>query len=251
MDEKTLINLLTKAQQGNEQAREELILAYRPLINKVAASKCGRFLDWANDDELSIALLAFNQAIDKYQVNTNSNFASFATMVISHRLIDYFRQEGKHRHLLLSQITEDNNNYLPGELEAAEESFQKKNLQENRQEELILFSKLLAEYKISLEDLCRSSPKHMDTKLNLARIAQLLISDASLLHKMTTTKMLPIKELMLLTGASRKVLDSGRRYIIALVIIFSHQLHHIKTFIQLPCTDQFTVSHQGEETING
>ncbi|MBS4025812.1 MAG: RNA polymerase sigma-I factor [Clostridia bacterium] len=232
-----LAALLHKAQQGDESARELLITSFKPFIGKIASEQCSRYLDWRNDDELSIALLAFNQAIDKFDLNKNTSFTSYAAMVIRHRLIDYFRQEEKHRHLLFSQVTETGD-YLPGEKEAAEKNYQAKALQESRLEELMTFIKLLEEYGISLEDLTKVSPKHLDTKQNLAGIARALSQNGMLLQKMSSTKQLPIKELMQLTGASRKVLETGRRYIIALAIIFSFNLYHLQAFIHIPANQE-------------
>lgn len=237
MKEQQLTDLLLKAQQGDESAREKLLVSFKPYISKVASEQCGRYLDWSNDDELSIALMAFNQAINKFVIDKNTSFTGFAAMLIRHRLIDYFRQEEKHRHLLLSQLSEEGQ-YLPGEKEAAEQSFHEDALRESRMEELQHFISLLLEYRITLEDLCQSSPKHIDTKENLANIALLLAKDRKLLTKLTKTKQLPIKELMQLSGFSRKVLETGRRYIIALTIIFSHNLLHLQSFIQIPSSPE-------------
>jgi RNA polymerase sigma factor len=237
MTDNHLAHLIHKAQQGDESAREQLITSFKPFVGKIASEQCGRYLDWRNDDELSIALLAFNQAIDKFILNKNTSFTSYAAMVIRHRLIDYFRQEEKHRHLLLSQVTEAGA-YLPGEKEEAEKDFQAKALQESRMEELMTFTGLLKEYGISLEDLTKASPKHLDTKQNLASIAKALSQHPLLYKKLSSTKQLPIKELSQLTGASRKVLETGRRYIIALTIIFSCKLYYLQAFIHIPAQQE-------------
>ncbi|MDW7674423.1 MAG: sigma factor, partial [Bacillota bacterium] len=199
MDEKTITDLILQAQQGDQRARQELIVAFKPYMAKIASDQCGRYLDWSNDDELSITLLAFNDAIDKYIITANSKFTTFAAMVIRRRLIDYFRKEGKHRHLLISQIT-DEGQYFPGEQEEAEKDFHNKELQANRQEELLIFTSLLESYGITLEDLVAASPKHLDTKQNLATIAQALVANPQVLHRLSSSRQLPIKELMALTG---------------------------------------------------
>jgi RNA polymerase sigma factor len=50
-----------------------------------------------------------------------------------------------------------------------------------------------------------------------------------------THKLLPIKELELLTGIKRKVLDKGRKYLIALALILSKpDFHSLKVFMQIP-----------------
>ena len=54
-------------QQGKEEARENLIKKYLPFIFKVTARTCKRFVYW-EDDEVSVALLAFNEALNKYDL---------------------------------------------------------------------------------------------------------------------------------------------------------------------------------------
>ncbi|MBC2723939.1 MAG: hypothetical protein HGJ97_14860 [Desulfosporosinus sp.] len=48
-------------------------------------------------------------------------------------------------------------------------------------------------------------------------------------------RLLPIKELELLTGIKRKVLEKGRKYLIALALILSEpDFYPLKIFMQLP-----------------
>ncbi|RYD02369.1 hypothetical protein N752_23855 [Desulforamulus aquiferis] len=82
----TLKGLIQRAKNGEEKAREELIRNHRDYIIKVSSRICKRYLCWENDDELSIALLAFNEAIDCYEFNQRASFSSFAYTVIHHRL---------------------------------------------------------------------------------------------------------------------------------------------------------------------
>lgn len=46
--------------------REKFIEENRDFVYKIASSICKRRLSWQNDDELSIALIAFNKAIETY-----------------------------------------------------------------------------------------------------------------------------------------------------------------------------------------
>jgi len=45
------------------------------------------------DDEVSVGLMAFNEAMDCFDTTKNISFISFAETVIKRRLIDYFRKE--------------------------------------------------------------------------------------------------------------------------------------------------------------
>ncbi len=51
-------------------------------------------MEYGIDEELSIALMAFNEAIDGYDTSKGS-FLSFAKLVINRRLIDYLRKKTK------------------------------------------------------------------------------------------------------------------------------------------------------------
>ncbi|WDC84568.1 sigma factor [Caloramator sp. mosi_1] len=48
------------------QDRDKLIEQNKDFIYKIASSICKRRLSWENDDELSIALIAFNKSIETY-----------------------------------------------------------------------------------------------------------------------------------------------------------------------------------------
>lgn len=74
--------------------REKFISENKSFIYKVASSICKRKLEWENDDELSIALIAFNKSIDTYNED-KGNFFSYAKMLIKNALIDYFRKQSK------------------------------------------------------------------------------------------------------------------------------------------------------------
>ncbi len=93
---------------------------------------------------------------------------------------------------------------------------------------------VLAEYGITLEDLVKISPKHRDSKATLYRVALELCGQLDLLHYLTKNKCLPLKELELLTGIKRKVLERGRKYLIATVLILSDpDFSSLKSFTQI------------------
>lgn len=58
--------LLSLAQAGDEGARNQLIDDFTPFILKVASQAAGRYLNLGQDEEISVALLAFNEAISAY-----------------------------------------------------------------------------------------------------------------------------------------------------------------------------------------
>ena len=82
------------------QAADRLIGDYLPFIR----SETAKFLKRPpreEDDELSIAMIAFHEAIGGYQPRRGS-FLKYAALLIRSRLIDYERKERRHRgHLSL------------------------------------------------------------------------------------------------------------------------------------------------------
>ena len=74
-------------------ALARLIEQYRPFILREAGIACRRYLT-EEDDEWSIALAAFSQAVTEYTPD-KGGFPAFARLVIRRRLIDYYRSQNK------------------------------------------------------------------------------------------------------------------------------------------------------------
>ncbi len=235
MQEKVLKDTLMSSQNGDTLAREELIRSHKAFIAKVSSKICSRYLTWDNDDELSIALLAFNEAIDTFDPHGGASFYSFVQMVIRRRLVDYFRKEGKHQHLSLSPLNPDDEELSRYDLDASQDLFQENENQNVFAEVVENYVRVLVAYKVTLDDLVKVSPKHKDSKQTLIRAALALKNNPHLMEHLKTHKLLPIKELELLTGLKRKVLEKGRKYLIALVLILSEpEFYPLKTFMQDP-----------------
>lgn len=237
MTEQEFLAWLAAARRGESTGREKLIAYFRPFIRRVAMQASRRPLKWENDDELSIALIAFNEAIDTYDP-TAGGFLSHARRVIGRRLIDYFRREGRHRYLLSLDApvaaAEEEQRPSPLERERAWQLYNDAETIRSRAEEIQAFSARLAEYGLTLADLKASAPKHRDTRQRLTEIARHLASDYRLAGHLQRTRQLPLKELERATGASRKVLESGRRYIVALaILLMDDEFEHLRSFAGL------------------
>ena len=81
------------AAKTNSQALDIFINKYESYILKCASNVSNRYISKSHD-EWSIALIAFNQAIESYDMDKGS-FLSFAKLVIRRRLIDYYRSQSK------------------------------------------------------------------------------------------------------------------------------------------------------------
>lgn len=86
---------LQRIREGDELSREKLITDAQPFIAGVVGRLCGRSLSWDRDDELSIGLIAFNEAIERFKGKMGVPFTAFARIVIRSRVTDYLRKEAK------------------------------------------------------------------------------------------------------------------------------------------------------------
>ncbi|MHC1721469.1 MAG: sigma-70 family RNA polymerase sigma factor [Clostridiaceae bacterium] len=197
--------------------RNEFISINKQFIYNTAYSVCKRKLEWENDDELSIAIIAFNKACDIYDKNKGS-FLSFARVIIRNALIDYFRQ--RPNEVLM---------FFSGEDESEEQIFDKGSLSDfeaesenkNRAEELEELMEELKGYKISLEDLVNHSPSHKDTRDMLLNIAFKCSGEKTIIDSIHRKKTLPIKQIALLTNTKPKLLERWRKYMMSLILILS------------------------------
>ncbi|MFP2989070.1 sigma-70 family RNA polymerase sigma factor, partial [Bacillus velezensis] len=81
-------------QQGDIELQNALIEQYKPFVAKTVSSVCNRYID-EKDDEFSIGLIAFNEAIEKYSAEKGNSLLAFAELIIKRKVIDYIRKEAR------------------------------------------------------------------------------------------------------------------------------------------------------------
>lgn len=231
----TVRSLVVKAQKGDHHSREKLLKKHHNYIAKVSSVICGRFLTWENDEELSIALIAFNEAIDAYDTEGSVQFTSFAQTVIKRRLIDYFRSQKKYRNELLALPSDDMNELESGINSQSLSEYNEGTAQDNLAFLIEQYRIRLTEYNIDLHELPQVSPKHNDRRKSLMRAAKALVADQEMAKYLKQYGQLPVKKLCEATGLSRKVIEKGRKYIISLVVILTDPtLLPLKHFTNFP-----------------
>jgi RNA polymerase sigma factor len=209
----------------------------KAFIYKVAFSVCKRNLDWQNDDELSIALIAFNKACDSFNCE-KGNFNSYAAAVIKNSLIDYFRKKEKNVHLLYeSHESHESTDYL--DHKGSLSQYQTQIESQARAAEIILLTSELKNFKINFKDLIDSSPKHMDTRESLLNLTLICINNDTIMTSLKSKFLLPIKEIQLLTGFKRKFIEKWRKYIITLILVLSNNEYtYIKSYLFIKVGDK-------------
>lgn len=219
LDQDSLNRWLTQAVSGDQEAREKLIEQYRSFILKEAQRVCRRFLAWGRDDELSIALIAFNEAIDAYRGSKGGSFEQLTRIVIRRRLVDYFRQAAKPGACL--PYPDDSTQ------QAVEEDWERA----EREAEIEKYGRILIDFNLSFRQVAEAQPRHRQTREELRRTAKILAADQALMGYLHSSRKLPQRRLCELAGVTPRVLDRGRIYVIALALLLSgDELPHLQDY---------------------
>lgn len=237
----SLEELVIQVQAGNERLRHELLRDYHPFMVKTASKVCKKYIDVRQDDEFSIALSAFNEALDRFSPMESRSFLSFAEMVIQRRLIDYIRREQRfYKQVPFSafDVEDDEEHTLnPVEVEESLRLFSEEQQMNVRRAEIQLYAQQLKEFGISLQELVRVSPKHQDSRRLLFEVAYIMVSHPHLVRQLLEKKTLPIKELLKVVNVSRKTLERHRKYIIAMVLVLIFDYPYLRDYLTFPKAD--------------
>ena len=212
------------AAKADEQIFNELVESHKTWMLRVAHETTHRYIT-DSDDEWSIALMAFSEAVKSYELDKGS-FRGLAAMVIRRRIVDYLRTEGRHAdefsvtpaafedgldeeeaggiNLQVQQRMAEEADDAPGEDTAS-----------LAREEIAEMQGILQLYGFSFFDLADASPKTEKTRKSCGQAVRTLIATAILMAQMRLKRLLPIKELSEASGVIRKILERHRKYIIA------------------------------------
>ncbi len=229
-----LADTINKIKNGDSQLRELFINEYKPFIIKSVSKTTGKYVAIENSEEFSIALIAFNEAIDYYDSDKNAGFLNFAQIVIKRRLIDYIRKNQKHNKVFpLTYFDNDENeneNSFENKYFKVDSSSQFSNIE--TKEEIALFINKLKDFDIELQDLIKSSPKHMDSKRLSISIARVLVENKELSEKLEIKKTIPMVDLMKLIDVNHKTVERNRKFIISVYLILTSNLEVMKGYVE-------------------
>jgi RNA polymerase sigma factor len=227
-------DIVLKAQTGDNDCREFLLQTYQPYIIRITSHACHRFVSEGVDEEISFALMAFNEAIDSFRPGQGSRFLSFARLVVERRLTDYFRRtKPRFQEIPFSGFGDgDQDELYLLERNAAEQVYIDSEAKRDRQEEIVYLTELLQEFNISLDELVKISPKHAKARKRAMQAALAIFNNERWLQFFQKYKELPLKELDGQLPVSRKTLERQRKYIIALLIVYIEDLPNIREYLK-------------------
>ena len=197
---------------------DELIRSYIPFIRSEAA-KCISRVCTEQDDEYSIALIAFHEAILGYERERGA-FLGYASMLIKSRIIDYQRREARHQGQvsIYAESGEDDRTILDEMADGRDHYEEAVNLEATKQE-IAELSAVMARFGVSFSDVADHSPRQERTLEACTRAVRWAAGDELLLEELLRTGKLPMARLVQGSGAERKTLERHRKYILAMLLI--------------------------------
>ncbi|WP_409305185.1 RNA polymerase sigma factor SigI [Peribacillus sp. SCS-155] len=230
---RSLEETVIKIQNGDLLLRNELIENFKPFIAKAVSSVCRRYIN-ESDDEFSIGLIAFNEAIDKFTSDKGHSLLSFAETLIKRKVIDYIRSQSRRQDVIVDMHSANEGDKLEAYLETEKslQEYEKTKEAERRKEEILHYQMLLKEFDVSFSDLAEHSPKHADARKGAIAIAKIIVEDQELNEILFTKKRLPIKQLEERVKVSRKTIERNRKYIIAVSIILNGGFLYLNEYIK-------------------
>ena len=204
---------------------DKLIQDYMAFIVKTVSSITGRYVSVEKDDELSIALIAFKEAIDKYEESRGS-FSAFAKLVISSRVKNYLIKENKNNKVESIEALKEKGIDISEVAETVvEESDELSNEIGKLKEEIEAFG-------FTFEDLVDEAPKHEDTRRNAIELSEKVSKEKSLTSFMYEKRRLPIKQISVKFSVTEKVIKRSKKFIISVVIIIDKNFRNLRLWIK-------------------
>lgn len=191
-----------------------LIKDHMAFIIRTVSDFTGRYVSVENDEEFSIALNAFAEAVERYDKEKGS-FLSFAKLVILSRLKNNLRKTEKDRKTVSLDLLmesgvdfssdENNNNCSP------------------YHEEILLYREELLKFDITLEMLAADGPKHKDTKNRAACIGEKASENKEIVDETYDKRRLPVRKVARYTETTEKIVKGSKNFILAVMIMFANK----------------------------
>lgn len=209
----------------DEYLRNKFIERYKPFIAKYASYLSHRYLQYGENEELSIALLAFNESIERY--NGEGIFFEFAKTVIRSRLYDYFKSQ-EYKNSDYSFDEEKGNYYLNL---TSQNYYQEELRQQYLRSEIDELKFILEKYQIDIIDLYDSRPKHFISRKHIHSIIKEILKYDDIISEIIDYGKLPMKSILKICKTTEKRISPYRKYIISIVVVMSGQFELLQEYM--------------------
>ncbi|MEN8904958.1 MAG: RNA polymerase subunit sigma [Clostridiales bacterium] len=221
---------MKKIAKGDTRLKNKFINDYKPFIVKcVLNSTRTKYVNIQDSDEYSIGLIAFNEAIECFNIKKGINFFDFAKLIITRRLIRHNINNRKYNNEVPFSYFDENKNkdieLKLYDIDLTDTSIELKN-------ELLDFKNSLEIFGITISELVDISPKRKDSINSCISCARILAQNTQLYSSLINRKQIPIIELRKLSGLNRRTIERNRKFIISTALILNSDLIILKEFIK-------------------
>ena len=211
--------------RSNFTCEDEFIEEHLPFIIKSISKVTKRYVSIENDEEFSIGVLAFHEAMKKYSEDKGP-FLPFANLVISSRIKNYLLKENKHRlDPSLESLKEEGIEFSEDVINPIED-------RNHLKEEIESLNSHMKEFGFDFEDLVDDAPKHKKTRENAINLSEKISKERPLVDFMYEKKRLPIKRISLQFNVTEKIIKGSKKFIITVIIIFDKNYRNLKLWIK-------------------
>jgi len=209
-----------KARESDVEAKA-LIEEFMPFLHGRVAKYSVRFDEHVREDMLSVAMMAFYEAVQCF-ASDKGHFFPFANRVVCSRLIDNVRKINRHLGMTVSLDDEDEERVLAKS--NAINVISMRNYDEDRRrgrlaEEIEQFKSEIATWGITMDALVKSSPKHKELRKTYKEIVAAVADSEAIMQKIHLKRYFPVIEISKITGLPQKKLERARIYILASLVI--------------------------------
>jgi len=212
-----------RAAKTDPEAADALIGQYMGFIRSETVKFTRAAPESGREDELSIAMLAFYEAILHYEKSRGA-FLPYAGRAIRSRLIDHYRAEKRHGKVISLHASpgEDGDRPMEETLPDTRDEIGAYETRTASQQEIREFGEQLGRFGISFSDVADNCPKQQRTLDACRKALEYAKENPELLEDLLKMKRLPIGQLAMGSGGERKTLERHRKYMVALLLIYTN-----------------------------
>jgi len=207
----------------SEAEVKALIEEFMPFLRGRVAKYSARYDEHIKEDFLSMAMMAFYEAVQNYDAE-KGHFFPFANRVVNARMVDQVRKVSRHEGKTVSLSVDEDDYEQQAAQSAAINVISMRNYENERRREKLAdeieqFKTEAALWGITMEDLVRSSPKHRELRLTYKNILLTLENSPDIIQTIHLKRYFPVKAISKITGLPQKKLERARTFIIASLVI--------------------------------
>ena len=212
-----------RAAKTDQEAADALIRQYMGFIRSETVKFIHAAPEDGHEDELSVAMLAFYEAVLAYEKDRGA-FLPYAARAIKNRLIDHYRREKRHGNVISLHVPagDEDDRELADTIPDQKDQLADREERRASAREIREFGEKLAQFGLTFSDVADNCPRQERTFAACRRALEFARSAPELLRRVEDTGKLPMNELAAGSGVERKTLERHRKYLAAILLAFTN-----------------------------